>query len=118
MPLLLGVVSCQVPAGPERNLSGAEIYQRHCARCHGVDGRGVASMPGARDLSNRVYMETRTDEQLRNVIMRGVAPNMPAFGGRFLEPSMKVLVAYVRGLSAKPAAPGGGEVADPSGAAP
>jgi mono/diheme cytochrome c family protein len=88
-----------VPAGPERALEGKEIYERHCARCHGIDGKGVASTPGARDLSNRAYMAQRSDDQLRGSIMGGVPPAMPSFGGQFLEPSMKVLVAYIRGFS-------------------
>lgn len=113
--LLVGVAllvsGCQVPAGPERALAGQEIYERHCARCHGIDGKGVTSMPGARDLSNAGYMAGRTDDQLRGAIMRGISPNMPAFGGQFLEPSMKVLVAYIRGLSrARAASPAGAPV--------
>ena len=100
IPLLVGLMltACQVPAGPERALEGREIYERHCARCHGIDGKGDASMPAARDLSNAAYMAGRSDDQLRGAIMRGVPPNMPSFGGQFLEPSMKVLVAYIRGF--------------------
>ena len=113
--MAMGLVGCQVPAGPERALSGQDIYQRHCARCHGPDGKGTAAAPGARDLSNAAYMATRSDDQLRGAIMQGIAPNMPAFGGQFLEPSMKVLVAYVRGFArAGGAADSAGSAAAPA----
>lgn len=115
--MAMGLSGCQVPAGPERALSGQDIYQRHCARCHGPDGKGTAAAPGARDLSNAAYMATRSDDQLRGAIMQGIAPNMPAFGGQFLEPSMKVLVAYVRGFASAGTAGAAGESAA-SAAAP
>ncbi len=120
MGVTMLVMGCQVPAGPQRALAGQEIYERHCARCHGIDGKGVASTPGARDLSNASYMAGRTDDQLRGAIMRGIPPNMPAFGGQFLEPSMKVLVAYIRGLSRAGGEPAARAPSEPAsdGAAP
>lgn len=95
----LSLAGCVVPAGPEKDISGERIYQRHCARCHGPDGTGSKLMPSAKDLTNHSYMSARSDEQIERVIMAGRPPNMPAFGGQFGEPSMKVLVAYVRSLS-------------------
>ena len=96
---VLVLVACQASAGPERELSGERIYQRHCARCHGVDGRPTREMPTARDLTIDSYMKTVSDEQIKMVIQRGKPPQMPGFGMQFAEPSMKVLVAYVRSLS-------------------
>lgn len=91
--------ACVVPAGPEKEISGEELFERHCARCHGADGKGDPTMPSARDLTNESYMASKNDEQIQRVIMQGRPPNMPAFGGQFGEPSMKVLVGYVRSLS-------------------
>lgn len=90
---------CVVPAGPEKEISGERLYQRHCARCHGSDGKGSELMPTAKDLTDPRYMSNRNDEQIERDIMAGRPPSMPAFGGQFGEPSMKVLVAYVRSLS-------------------
>jgi cytochrome c oxidase cbb3-type subunit 3 len=103
--LLLGlvaasaVVACQDPSGPEREISGPLIFGRHCARCHGSDGRGSAEVPTAKDLTNQSYMRSLSDEHLRMVIHNGKPPSMPGFAGQFTEPSLKVLIAYVRSLS-------------------
>lgn len=96
----LGLLAgCSEASGPERPLSGKSLYQRNCARCHGADGKGTPKVPAAKDLTNLSYMKTRSDADLRAAIMQGKPPTMPAFGGQFAEPSMKVLVAYVRSLS-------------------
>lgn len=101
--LLVGS-ACQNPTGPERELSGALIYARHCARCHGPDGQGTQEVPAAKDLSNASYMESLSDERLRMIIHNGKPPAMPGFQGQFAEPSLKVLIAFVRSLSRPEAA--------------
>lgn len=99
--LSLGVpaLGCSDAAGPEREMSGKLIYDRHCARCHGFDGRPTPVAPTARDLTNRSYIDTLGDRGLNRAIMAGRPPAMPAFGGQFSQPEMDLLVSYVRGLS-------------------
>lgn len=88
-------------------MSGQQIYERQCARCHGLDGRPTKASPTARDLTNRGYVDGLGDKQIRAAIMAGrpigAAPGqpntMPAFGNQFSEPELKVLVGYVRSLS-------------------
>ena len=92
-------MACQSPSGPERELSGKRIYDRNCARCHGLDGKPTSESPSARDLTNRSYVSSLSDEAIRRTIEGGKPPSMPAFGGQFMEPSMKLLVAYVRELA-------------------
>ena len=58
----------------------------------------------ARDLRNKSYIDSLSDEAIRRAIEGGRPPNMPAFGGQFMEPSMKLLIAYVRELSEAEAA--------------
>lgn len=101
---MAATLGCSEAAGPKRDLSGERLYETHCARCHGPDGKGTEAVPGAKDLSNTAYMESLTDDRIRATIKRGKPPNMPAFGEQFMEPSMKVLVAYVRSLSEPEAA--------------
>jgi len=98
--------ACSDPAGPETELSGKQVYDRHCARCHGFDGRPNEVSPGARDLSNRSYIDSLGDDKVRAAIMMGrppmgpdMPPAMPAFGGQFSDPELKVLIGYVRSLS-------------------
>lgn len=102
---LLG--ACTDAAGPEQPLSGKQIYDRQCARCHGFDGRPTKASPTARDLTNRSYIDQIGDKNIRAAIMEGRPPMtapgqtqmMPAFGNQFSEPELAVLVGYVRSLS-------------------
>jgi mono/diheme cytochrome c family protein len=91
-------VGCKEPTGPEREISGAKIFAQNCARCHGRDGKGLPEVSGVRDLTDPGYMSSLSDERLRRVIRMGKPPNMPAFS-HFSEPTLKVLIAYVRSLS-------------------
>lgn len=88
-------------------MSGQQTYERQCARCHGADGRPTKAAPTARDLTNRSYIDSLGDMQIRAAIMQGRpamgAPGqektMPAFGNQFSDPELKVLIGYVRSLS-------------------
>lgn len=94
----LVAVGCAEPTGPEREISGAKIFTQNCARCHGHDGKGLPEVSGVRDLTDPGYMSTLSDERLRRTIRMGKPPNMPSFS-YFSEPTLKVLIAYVRTLS-------------------
>jgi mono/diheme cytochrome c family protein len=96
---LLGLLGCSNASGPEREMSGKATYDRHCARCHGMDGRPTPLAPTARDLTNRSYMDDLGDRRIQMAIMAGRPPAMPSFGGQFSQPEMDLLVAYVRSLS-------------------
>ncbi len=101
------LAACTDAAGPEQPLSGKQIYDRQCARCHGFDGRPTKAAPTARDLTNRSYIDELGDKRIRQAIMEGRPPMtapgqvqmMPAFGNQFSEPELQVLIGYVRSLS-------------------
>ena len=104
---LVALGGCSDVAGPEQPLSGQQIYERQCARCHGLDGRPTKASPTARDLTNRSYVDSLGNKQIRAAIMQGrpvggapgQAKVMPSFGNQFSEPELEVLVGYVRSLS-------------------
>jgi mono/diheme cytochrome c family protein len=104
---LTGSLACTDAAGPEQPMSGKQIYDRQCARCHGPDGRPTKAAPTARDLTNRSYIDELGDQRIRQAIMEGRPPMtapgqtqmMPAFGNQFSEPELQVLIGYVRSLS-------------------
>lgn len=96
--LWMSVSACQTEAGPERDISGKMLYERHCSRCHGVDGTPPAAA-GAPGFSDANRMAQLSDEQIAGIIRMGRPPRMPGFGDQFLEPSRKVLIAYMRSLS-------------------
>jgi len=105
--LLISLASgCSNAAGPEQPMSGKQLYDRHCARCHGVDGSPTKAAPGARDLSNRSYIESLGNKGVKIAIMAGrpagAPPDqqvMPAFGNQFSEPELELLIGHVRSLS-------------------
>jgi mono/diheme cytochrome c family protein len=100
------VMACSNAAGPEQPMSGEQLYNRQCARCHGTDGRPTKAAPSARDLSNRVYIDSLGKEGIRQAIMTGRPVGMPveqqlmpAFGNQFSAPELELLIGHVRSLS-------------------
>ena len=103
---MIGLGGCSNAAGPEQPMSGEQLYNRQCARCHGVDGRPTKAAPTARDLTNRSYIDSLGNKSIRAAIMAGRpvgAPAdqqvMPAFGNQFSEPELELLIGHVRSLS-------------------
>ncbi|MEK6282320.1 MAG: cytochrome c [Acidobacteriota bacterium] len=81
--------------------SAAELYAKSCASCHGKDGRAKtfkAKFNQARDLTDRAWHDSVSDERLFNSIMNGRGKRMPAYGKKFSEQEIESLVAFVRGL--------------------
>ncbi|MDQ3168929.1 MAG: cytochrome c [Acidobacteriota bacterium] len=86
---------------------GEEIYEANCIACHGEGGKGDGPAAGVlkpppRDHTDKAYMSTLTDEDLKKVIVMGGAikgrplmPSHPQLRGQDLD----ALVAYVRSLS-------------------
>jgi cbb3-type cytochrome c oxidase subunit III len=85
--------------------SGAVFYSQQCSGCHGTGGRGDG--PAARfftraprDLTNRDWMASRSDEQLRGVVRFGVAGSpMPGFSDELRDDEITSIIAYLRELS-------------------
>src|SRR2546427_4355892 len=74
--------------------AGKAIYERSCVGCHGPTGQGgrMAAMlvVPPRNLADQVYMGTRSDQQLFDVISKGGAATglsdvMTAFGSQLSE---------------------------------
>ena len=99
----VSAAGCSDPT--ERPLDGAVLYRQHCARCHGPDGRGVPEVPGVRDLTDARVMGNLRNDQIKMAIRMGKPPRMPAFGDRFTDAALEVLVAYVRSLAGEGTAP-------------
>ena len=85
-----------------------QVYQRYCAQCHGVKGHGDGInapylVVPPRDHTKGDYLETRSDQQLFDVIKLGGlavgrAPCMPAWGHTFENKTIHSLVSYIREL--------------------
>lgn len=94
---------------------GRAVYERHCATCHGAEGR--ADGPGAAALpikpppfTDGRLLNPLTDEFLATVIRDGaaavgLAPQMPAFGRLLTEREIRDVIAYIRTMADPPYRP-------------
>ena len=81
-------------------LTPAESYAKHCASCHGKDGRAKtfkAKMNHARNLTDAEWQERVSDERIFNSIMNGKG-KMPGYAKKLSAKEIDALVTYVRGL--------------------
>ncbi len=77
--------------------SGAPLYQTHCAACHGQTGEGNSGPT----LATPRLVRATNEAALFKIIKEGIAgTEMPS--SRLDEAQLKLLVAYVQGLSARP----------------
>ena len=84
----------------ESPASAGQVYARHCASCHGRDGRAKglkARAKGARNLTDGEWQDRVSDERIFNSINNGKG-KMPGFGKKLSEAEVDSLVKYVRGL--------------------
>jgi cytochrome c oxidase cbb3-type subunit 3 len=108
--LLVWGTSALAERGNDAN--GKKLYLTYCFTCHGKTGKGdgyAASYQAVqpRDLTNNIYMSTRTDQDLFDAISGGGAAFhgsivMPAWKESLSEEQIWDLVAYIRTLHYKP----------------
>ena len=95
-----------VPANEKSLAAGKEIYQRHCAVCHGTTGNGGSGSdisPPAPSLVNGKWKHGSTDGEIFTVIKDGVAPDyaMEPWGDWIKEEDIWNVVNYIRSLAKK-----------------
>lgn len=76
------------------------LYAKHCASCHGKDGRAKtfkAKFNKARNLTEPGWQEAVSDERIYNSISNGRG-KMPGFSKKMSEAEVDALVRLVRGL--------------------
>jgi mono/diheme cytochrome c family protein len=71
---------------------GQPLYQTHCARCHGPDGKGV--VPGARNFGDLDYMRGETPAYFYAAVTEGRG-EMPSFKDRLASDQRWDVVFYV-----------------------
>lgn len=110
--LIGGLMASSSPFASESAGEADRLFRRHCAVCHGLEGRGDG--PNApslgetqpRDLSDPGYMGKLSDAHLLKVISEGGrsverSPFMPAFGQTLPPDRLRALAAHVRSLHAR-----------------
>ena len=78
---------------------GKLLFEKHCAGCHGVRGKGDGYKMLGRDPANLASPETgrKSDAELLATIHEGKT-NMPAWEYRFDDEESRDVLAYVRTL--------------------
>jgi Cytochrome c, mono- and diheme variants len=92
------VVRAEVPTANQR--SAATLYSKHCASCHGKDGRSKtfkAKFNHARNLTEPGWQDAVSDERIFNSIANGRG-KMPRFAKKMSEAEIDSLVLLVRGM--------------------
>ncbi len=99
-----------MPAGM-KFVSGRDLYDAHCAVCHGPSGKGDG--PGARvvrqpmrDFSNQAAMRAVNDRFLFEMIKKGGSQfgrsnAMPAWGMKLSDEEISAIVIYIRSLASR-----------------
>jgi ubiquinol-cytochrome c reductase cytochrome c subunit len=113
--LVLGLLAPSARAAPPSGpplvsvSEGAGLFAANCARCHGVDGRGITRSddPAFRGPSLRGVGALAADFYLRTGYMPlGDARDQPVRSRqRFSEPEVRALIRYVESLGGGPAPP-------------
>ena len=101
--MLAVAVGCGIALGgvePVRGASGEELFVKHCALCHGKDGKAqnpAARKPGVKDSSESKV----TDSEIEKQVIEGKKDDrsnlkMPSFKDKFTSEEIKSLVAVVK----------------------
>jgi cytochrome c6 len=91
--LLVLMSACATGAAQAADVTaGAELYRRHCAACHGNDGRPL--LPGTPDFSRPAALLKPDPALLASV--RGGKGGMPAFQGQLRDREILDIVAHLR----------------------
>jgi mono/diheme cytochrome c family protein len=94
-------ISAETIAGA---IDGQELYKKHCAICHGNDGKGKTDLGeglGARDFTDKSFQDSITDEEIIEQITNGTEEKMMPFKDKLTQEEMKALVPVVRAFGLK-----------------
>jgi cbb3-type cytochrome c oxidase subunit III len=81
----------------------AATYKTKCAGCHGQDGKGVESM-GTPNMTDAKWQAKHSTALITGVINNGKG-QMPGFKSSMAAADVKAMVAFIRSLAPKAAAP-------------
>jgi mono/diheme cytochrome c family protein len=82
-----------------------ENWAKHCAKCHGADGKGETKMgrqSGAKDYTDSKVQAEMKDENAIKSIKEGIVEKgkkkMDPYGDKLTDEEIKALVAFMRGF--------------------
>jgi cbb3-type cytochrome c oxidase subunit III len=93
-------------SNPQTIEKGKTLYRRHCASCHGAEGKGDGgqALSGGEpsDLTDDVWDYGSTDGEIFVAIRDGLSADMQAYKEKLKDEPMWQLVVFVRSLGPKP----------------
>jgi cbb3-type cytochrome c oxidase subunit III len=94
-----------VPGGDESIEAGKKGYKRHCASCHGPNGKGDGGMAlsggSPSDLTDETWDYGSTDGEIFVSIRDGVSNDMLAYKEKLTDKQIWEVVHYIRSLGPK-----------------
>jgi mono/diheme cytochrome c family protein len=102
------VCAVLLAAAPVLAADVKENYDKHCAKCHGPDGRGQTRMgkqAGAKDYTDPKIQAELDDAKAHKSIKEGQKVNgkeaMKPFGDKLSDDEIKALIAHMRAFGKK-----------------
>lgn len=93
------------PATAESIEAGKKLYQRHCASCHGPNGKGDGSLALSggtpSDLTDDTWDYGSTDGEIFAAIRDGVSSDMMAYKEKLNEKQIWQIVNFIRSIGPK-----------------
>ncbi len=90
-------------AGSAKGAEAKALYEKHCAKCHGMDGKGKTKMgrqSGVKDYTDSKVQAEMKDDAALKTIKEGITEKgkerMKPYGNELSEADMKALIAYMR----------------------
>lgn len=94
MALIASPLLCSNAHGADSSsVSGQQIYDTHCASCHGLDGSPL--LPSTPDFSAGERMD-KSDSELLDSIRAGKGRVMPAWLGLLSEHDCEAVLQFIR----------------------
>lgn len=81
-----------------RVVPGKRGYDAYCVACHGVEGKGNTAL-GAPNLTDNIWLYGSSEASIVETILKGRDNQMPAQEGRLTADQIRMLTAWVWGLS-------------------
>jgi cbb3-type cytochrome c oxidase subunit III len=92
-------------ANAESIEAGKKLYQRHCASCHGPNGKGDGGLALAggtpSDLTDETWDYGSTDGEIFVAIKEGVSADMLAYKDKLNDKQIWQVVNYLRSIGPK-----------------
>ena len=89
LPILLTACGGTAPqAGPP---DGMELFKKHCAACHGANGKGVVAKV---DMTSPEWQKAYSDEVITKTVKEGIpARSMPSFATVLKDDDINAVIA-------------------------